>query len=110
MTELRSTKGKQEHPGTKPSRMSRHGDIRFILGFTGETHPGSVCAHEFLSQTSLFDHRFMSTLQYFSTWEVEILMEAYEEEKEQIKNKGNPSTVIKQGEQGGQSLPDLLNV
>ncbi|XP_075890913.1 uncharacterized protein LOC142893852 isoform X3 [Nelusetta ayraudi] len=46
---------------------------------------------------------------YFSPSEAEILMEAYEEVKEEIKTKGNTATAIKQREKAWQSIADRLN-
>ncbi|XP_076602125.1 uncharacterized protein LOC143329876 isoform X2 [Chaetodon auriga] len=46
---------------------------------------------------------------YFSPSEAKILMEAYEEMKEQIKKKGNTATVIKQRQKAWQSIADRLN-
>ncbi|KAM8881900.1 uncharacterized protein ACB058_001964 isoform 1-T1 [Synchiropus picturatus] len=46
---------------------------------------------------------------YFSASETEMLMEAYEEVKDQIKQKGNTATVIQQREKAWQSIADRLN-
>nr|XP_057916329.1 uncharacterized protein LOC131108912 [Doryrhamphus excisus]XP_057916330.1 uncharacterized protein LOC131108912 [Doryrhamphus excisus] len=46
---------------------------------------------------------------YFSPSEAEILMEVYEEVKEQIKMKGNTATIIKQRKKAWQSIADRLN-
>ncbi|XP_054621666.1 uncharacterized protein LOC129174091 isoform X1 [Dunckerocampus dactyliophorus] len=46
---------------------------------------------------------------YFSPSEAEILMEVYEEVKEQIKMKGNTATIIKQRKKAWQNIADRLN-
>ncbi|XP_053716553.1 uncharacterized protein LOC128756230 isoform X2 [Synchiropus splendidus] len=46
---------------------------------------------------------------YFSASETEMLMEAYEEVKDRIKQKGNTATVIKQREKAWQTIADRLN-
>ena len=46
---------------------------------------------------------------YFSPSEAEILMEAYEEVKDQIKKKGNTATIIKQHQKTWETIADRLN-
>lgn len=46
---------------------------------------------------------------YFSPYEAEVLVKAYQEVKEEIKKKGNTATAIKQREKAWQSIADRLN-